>query len=218
MTVSQLAPAAGPTRRFDPDTELSRAEARALTDQIRGRVTGLLELIAEAFNRRADVALGYASWDRYCFAEFPAIRWRATEEREHDVARLKQAGMSNRAIGDALGMDESTVRKDLGRGATRVPSAGFPADDSPARSLDGRRVGERGGDRCKPIAVNVRITTSPLHFARQAAAIVAAIDAEGYLPGDLDAEQIRVTMRLRAALSEFATVMQEREIAKEDQP
>lgn len=113
-------------------TELTAEDARALTDEIRVRLAGLLPLIKEAFLRRADRALGYATWHDYCAAELDGVRI-PVGDRPAAVAELRSAGMSTRAIGSALGTSEATVRRDLS-------TASNDAVDPPSRvvSLDGR--------------------------------------------------------------------------------
>lgn len=110
--------------------DLSYDEARDLTERIKAGVVELLPLIKEAFERRADKALGYESWGAYCDAELRGLRV-PVEDRREPVAELRNAGMSTRAIGSALGIDARTVRRDLESGG---------ADASPqdvVRGLDG---------------------------------------------------------------------------------
>lgn len=93
-------------------TVMTADEARSLTDRIKAHVAELLPLIKEAFERRADVALGYSNWVDYCDAELTGLRLPINQRREA-VAELRQTGMSTRAIGAALGVTEGTVRNDL---------------------------------------------------------------------------------------------------------
>lgn len=110
--------------------ELTRDEARALTDDIKGRVVDLLPRIQKAFNGRADKALGYDSWHEYCTAELDDLRIPLTE-RPAKVAELRQSGMSIRAISSALGVGVGTVSRDL----ATVPSGTVP---DRIVSLDGK--------------------------------------------------------------------------------
>lgn len=197
-------------------TQLLPAEARLLTNRIKASVTDVLDLIAEAFDGRADVALGYESWDRYCHAEFPAVRWAAPEERERAVARLKDRRMSNRAIGHALNMDEKTVRGDLAR-MGRAATAGNAAVAQNGQTVRGLDNKTRPAARCKPVVIPIRTHTSPFHYARQAAAIVADIDAQHFQPGDLTLLQLQAIGMLRHALAEFASIMQTEEEAQEQE-
>lgn len=93
--------------------ELSFDEARGLTDRIRAGLVELLPLIREAFQRRADRALGYESWADYCDTELRGVRI-PVQDRAEAVAQLRGAGMSTRAIGAALGISNATAHRDLG--------------------------------------------------------------------------------------------------------
>lgn len=99
-------------RAVQDKPNLSVDEARKLTDRIRDAVSKLLPLIKEAFDRRADVALGYPNWIAYCDAELRGIRLPVSERREA-VVELRQAGMSTRAIAAATGVSKGTVDNDL---------------------------------------------------------------------------------------------------------
>lgn len=93
---------------------MTAAEARTLTDRIRGDAESLWEKIADAYLGRADVALGYESWDTYCITEFGSTRLRLPrEERAEMVCSLRQSGLSIRAIASAAGIDKNTVQSDL---------------------------------------------------------------------------------------------------------
>lgn len=119
------------TAAIDTVPALTKEQARALTDDIKGRVTNLLPLVKEAFERRADQALGYATWQDYCTAELAGMRV-PLGDRPAIVAELRQNGLSQRAIGAALGVSQSTVRDDLAELSTST--------QLPERvvSLDGR--------------------------------------------------------------------------------
>lgn len=103
-------------------TELTADAARHLTEQIRVRLDFLLPLIKQAFEGRADRALGYDSWQAYCTAELGDVRV-PLGDRPAMIAELRQSGMSQRAIGAALGVSQSTVRDDLAELST---STQFP--------------------------------------------------------------------------------------------
>lgn len=88
--------------------------ARALTEQIRECVEHAWELIEQAFLSRAWTALGYATWDEYCAAEFDGARIRIPrEDRAEVVASMREIGMSTRAIAAATGLGYGTVQRDL---------------------------------------------------------------------------------------------------------
>ncbi len=125
-------------------TDLSREQARALTDRIKAGVAELLPIIREAFERRADAALGYESWQAYCDTELRGLRLPVGDRREA-VAGLREAGMSTRAIGAALGIGQTQVMRDLGR----LNTNGSVDQPETVTSLDGR---ERPASRPEPPA------------------------------------------------------------------
>lgn len=99
---------------------IGEADAQRLTERIRNRMRQLQEsidrlgcLIAEAYNNRVWLALGYDTWDDYVAAEFGVAQVRLErDQRQELVVSLRSAGMSTRAIGSALGVDQSTVVRD----------------------------------------------------------------------------------------------------------
>jgi hypothetical protein len=81
----------------DPSRKLTKAQARKLTDTIKGAVSIVWDMIKQAYTERAWSALGYSSWDAYCEAEFGTSRLRLPrEERSEVVASLRESGMSIR--------------------------------------------------------------------------------------------------------------------------
>lgn len=98
-------------KEFKPLTE---NQARELTAKIYGKLDQAWELIKEAYYGRAWIALGYASWDEYCQAEFEGAWVRLPrEKRREQVVTLAQAGLSTRAIAAATGSSHATVSRDL---------------------------------------------------------------------------------------------------------
>ncbi len=99
---------------------LLEPEARRLTERIRtalDRVSSawadLGERITEAYERRADLALGYGSWAEYAEAELKPSGQIAAEVRRELVSMLSAKGMSTRAIAPTVGRDSSVIRRDL---------------------------------------------------------------------------------------------------------
>lgn len=119
----------------EPQT-LTPAEARALTDEIRQTLRVGHDLIARAWVGRAWEALGYDTWDAYCAGEFSEARMvrLGREQRQEIVAELRDAGMSTRAIGQALGVSHTKVQQDLAAGGNNLP----PADPAPVTGTDGK--------------------------------------------------------------------------------
>lgn len=94
-------------------TDLTPEEARALTDEIRSRMENIAPLVTRAYEGRAWEVMGYPSWTEYVAGEFGGPLRLGRGDRQQVVAELRQAGLSTRGIGAALGVDDKTVRNDL---------------------------------------------------------------------------------------------------------
>lgn len=106
---------------------LTRAEAAALTAEARAALCMALEwasravdLVKQAWAMRADIALGYDTWEAYCEAEFAGLRniRIPIETRVEMVAALREVDMATRQVGAVLSISDHTVRQDLKRAAT----------------------------------------------------------------------------------------------------
>ena len=94
--------------------------AKRITERIRltldstsRNLSRLAELVNEAYQRRADLALGYGSWAEYSNAEFgEETRDLAPQFRRQLVGMLSAEGMSTRAIAPAVGVNQSTIARD----------------------------------------------------------------------------------------------------------
>ena len=102
---------------------LTEQEARRLTERIRtalDRVStawaDLAERITEAYQRRADLALGYATWAEYADAELRPAEGLAVEVRRQLVSMLSAAGMSTRAIAPTVGVSDRQAAYDRAAG------------------------------------------------------------------------------------------------------
>ena len=89
---------------------LTGHDARRLTERIRtalDRVStawaDLADRITEAYQRRADLALGYGSWSEYAEAELKPSEGLAADVRRQLVGMLSAQGMSTRAIAPTVG-------------------------------------------------------------------------------------------------------------------
>lgn len=100
----------------------SAREARERAGRIRVGMVQYLHTLADvaaAYAARDWMALGYESWESYVDGEYGAERLRLTpEHRQKAVAELRLSGMSQRAIGTALGISKNTVAADLSLGGT----------------------------------------------------------------------------------------------------
>jgi hypothetical protein len=85
-------------------------------------------LIQRAYLGRAWSALGYSCWNAYCDTEFASVRLRLPrEERLKMVCRLRELGLSVRAIEAATGASHTTVQKDIAE--AEVYQTGTPGGD-----------------------------------------------------------------------------------------
>lgn len=124
--------------------DLTPDEAEAITSRIRRWANSFpVEDVVRAFRGRIWVALAYDSWAEWCECELGGLKLPVPQRREV-VSELAGAGMSNRAIADAIGSSEPTVRRDVA--ATASNDA---VDDTPRTTLgqDGR---ERSYPQPKP--------------------------------------------------------------------
>ena len=98
-----------------------------------GERRGIPAIIKELHAGQGWKALNYDTWQEACEAELGGFRlgW-VPEERREVVAELRDAGMSTRAIGTALGVGMTTVKRDLAGGP------GGPPDPTPVTGLDGK--------------------------------------------------------------------------------
>jgi hypothetical protein len=96
------------------DDVLTFGEALYITDMIRQNVHAGWEFYREAFERRADVVLGYQSFDLYRVGEFSECQFTVPRESRPAVCKsLHEHGMSIRAIAFRVGCDKNTVMSDL---------------------------------------------------------------------------------------------------------
>lgn len=98
--------------------ELSPASAEQITIQIRMLMERAWEYIAIAYQGRAHLALGYASWDEYVDDRLGDLRLTVPREQRGAVVQsLSNAQMSLRAIAKVLGVSVATAYRDLASGA-----------------------------------------------------------------------------------------------------
>lgn len=110
--------------------ELTEAEARRLTERIRTRLdrvstawADLATSITEAYQRRADLALGYGSWSEYAEAELKPSEGLAADVRRQLVGMLSAQGMSVRAIAPTVGVTKSQAARDVSHVGTPEPES-----------------------------------------------------------------------------------------------
>lgn len=129
------------------DAQFTADEARELTDRIRHHFDSAAPLIAEAYQGRIWLALGYNDWHEYLVGEFGGPLRLGRDERKAAVLELRQEGLSTRAIGGALGVSDQTVRADLDevREITQLPES-IVGLDGRERPATGAHVGYNSGD------------------------------------------------------------------------
>jgi transposase-like protein len=104
------------------DDDLTIDEARTKVELVKALVGTVWTEVADLFRGRAWLALGYASWDALCVAEFDGARIRLPrEDRREIVGSLREAGLSVRAIAAATGVAPATVHDDLSGVQNRTP-------------------------------------------------------------------------------------------------
>jgi transposase-like protein len=104
------------------DDDLTTDEARTKVELVKALVGTVWTEVADLFRGRAWLALGYASWDDLCVAEFDGARIRLPrEDRREIVGSLREAGLSVRAIAAATGVAPATVHDDLSGVQNRTP-------------------------------------------------------------------------------------------------
>ena len=115
--------------------DLTYAEARDLTDEIKGDLDAIWEKVKIAWHGKAWKALGHKSWDDYCATEFRSSGLALPREERPEVVRsLAQSGLSIKGIVSATGADRNTVRKDIRQGGEFHP----PAEPREQQGADGK--------------------------------------------------------------------------------
>lgn len=92
-------------------------EIREGVDRVREWVDEYPEsTVLALWEARAWTELGYDSWDALVAGEWSRSIVLPRPERREVVGRLRQEGMSTRAIAAAVGVDAKTIRNDLATG------------------------------------------------------------------------------------------------------
>ena len=110
-------------------------EAKRRVDRVKSGVERIWDDLVVLYRERAWSVLGYQSWDALCDAEFGGTRIALPrQQRQEVVCDLRESGMSTRAIASAVGVDHSTVVRDIGATGASAPV------ETPATitGLDGR--------------------------------------------------------------------------------
>lgn len=95
--------------------DLTKEEARQLTEEVKRDAQKLKDKILRLWQGRAWFALGYRTWHEYYAAEFDNLNFALDREERKEIAgQLHDEGMPKRHIATALGVDPRTVRRDIG--------------------------------------------------------------------------------------------------------
>jgi len=107
-------------------------EAKRRVDRVKSGVERIWDDLVVLYRERAWSVLGYGSWDALCDAEFGGTRIALPrQQRQEVVCDLRESGMSTRAIASAIGVNQSTITRDLA-------STDANASVESVLSLDGR--------------------------------------------------------------------------------
>lgn len=121
--------------------ELSSAGAEQVTLQIRSILERAWEYIAIAYQGRAHLALGYASWDQYVDDRLGDLRLTVPREQRGAVVQsLSKAQMSLRAIAKVLGVSVATAYRDASSCASEQET---DATSAKVQGRDGRQYRKR---------------------------------------------------------------------------
>jgi hypothetical protein len=119
--------------------QMTERDAHKLTESIRVTAVNyresrgkLMELVQDAKDGSAHLALGYASWTAYLAEVLGEEPMRlARDERQDMVRALSAEGMSTRAIAPIVGASQKTVDRDI-----RGESFDSPEPEPPTEYLD----------------------------------------------------------------------------------
>lgn len=185
-----------------PVATLDVAQKRA--ERIRAGLesyTRMRQDIADAYASRDWIALNYGSWFAYLEGEYGDELKRLTrDERPGAVADLREQGLSQRAIGAALGVSKRTVETDLAQVAT---SSHLP--DS-ITGTDGKTYASKRPERPQSPGP-VDTTTPPVGSGPTPAPVVDA-PAPSREP-DLTADVVRVLGGVPGVASELGLTVAE---------
>lgn len=121
-------------RDWVPADCAARRRLEALKEMIaEPDVDDLVAAITSLWTAQDWKPLGYPNWDSLVAAELSAIPKLSRELREETVVGCRLAGMSTRAIGAALGVDQKTVVNDLKSGEEYSSP-----EPQPVTGLDGK--------------------------------------------------------------------------------
>lgn len=155
MTAEILNPEAGEiVEQFTASqAKIATERIRVALDNVSTAWADLSDRIAEAYQRRADLALGYDSWAAYAETELKPSGAIAAEVRRELVAKLSAQGMSTRAIAPTVGVSQKTVDRDSRNQVSQGDSPG--ADAEPSLDDNEQAAVEAGGTVTKTTVTKI---------------------------------------------------------------
>lgn len=118
MSIDTDARSSGPPLDLDAAEKLDRRIQRMADTAVRN-LAAFADVLAEAKTGQIHAALGYDSWTAYLAERLkPITRALDTDDRRVLVAELYEAGMSLRAIAEAVGTSKSTVARQVSQSGT----------------------------------------------------------------------------------------------------
>jgi hypothetical protein len=167
--------------------KMSPASAEQVTIQIRSMMERAWEYIAIAYQGRAHIALGYATWDEYVDDRLSDLRLTVPREQGGVVVQsLSRAWMSLRAIARVLGVDPATVHRALGAGD--AIDRDDPEEPASIHGRDGKSYPRR---RRQQVATTCSICGESTTSLRTSARGNCSPRASGPAPVESRANQLR---------------------------
>lgn len=162
---------------------MTQAEARRITERIRvalDRVASgwadLAERVAEAYERRADLAMGYASWEAYANAELRPSQGIAAEVRRELVGLLSAKGMSTRAIAPTMGVSPRQAAYDASAGVQQLHTSPERIDITTGEVI----TEPRGGMESPSPSIDVEAQDVPAQPPAPRPATIVGLDGKNY--------------------------------------
>lgn len=154
MTLIETVPLLDETgaRRLTQSIQLLLDSAKSTLDRLESQVF-------EAYERRADLALGYASWSEYADAEFhDNTRYLPRGDRREFTIKLAERGLPSRAIAPIIGVTDRQVRHDIAKvGSDFPPAVATPEPAVIVNKSTGEVIDEA------PVTVTESHTTKVVH-------------------------------------------------------
>lgn len=118
-------------------SDLSKADAQALTDRIRAAVDGLGSLVERAYDQKAWKAMGYATWEAYVGKEFGFTRQRSYQLLDQGKV-AKELAVATGDLSNAFDIsarDAAAVKSDLSAVTEEIKKR-VEAGEKPTKVVD----------------------------------------------------------------------------------